>query len=58
MFSISRKFISACPAWATAANVFAHEGHGMGASHWHASDVLGFVVVIALAAVVLWRSRK
>ena len=30
------------PAWA-------HEGHGLWGSHWHATDVLGFVVVMALA---------
>ena len=29
--------------------VWAHEGHGLWGSHWHATDVLGFAVVIALA---------
>ena len=29
--------------------VWAHEGHGLWGSHWHATDVLGFVVVLALA---------
>ncbi len=38
----------ALPAWA-------HEGHGLtGLSHWHSTDVLGFVVVAALAAAALW----
>ena len=33
----------------------AHEGHGMaGASHYHATDVWGFVSIIAAAAVVWW----
>ena len=38
----------------------AHEGHGLdGASHWHASDVLGFILVAAVAAgIVWWRGRK
>jgi hypothetical protein len=31
------------------APVWAHEGHGLWGSHWHATDVLGFAVVIALA---------
>lgn len=33
----------------------AHEGHGLeGASHYHATDVWGFVVMAALMAVVWW----
>jgi hypothetical protein len=35
----------------------AHDGHGMEGSHWHASDVLGLVVGLAVAALT-WRSRK
>jgi hypothetical protein len=34
----------------------AHEGHGMQGSHWHATDVLGLVVGLAVAALT-WRSR-
>ena len=35
------------PAWA-------HEGHGMdAASHWHASDALGFAIAIGVG-LVLW----
>ena len=34
---------------------WAHEGHGMDdASHYHATDVWGFVVMAALMAVVWW----
>lgn len=38
----------------------AHEGHGLpGISHWHSTDVLGFVVVAALIAGVVWfKGRK
>ena len=33
----------------------AHEGHGLdGASHYHATDAWGFVVMAALLAVVWW----
>ena len=35
----------------------AHEGHGMEGSHWHATDLLGLVVGLAVAALV-WRSRS
>jgi hypothetical protein len=36
----------------------AHEGHGLFGSHWHATDVLGFVAVAALVGVAIWMSRK
>ncbi len=38
----------------------AHEGHGLpGISHWHSTDVLGFVGVAALIAGVIWfKGRK
>jgi hypothetical protein len=36
----------------------AHEGHGLFGSHWHATDVLGFVAVGGLIALALWFSRK
>jgi hypothetical protein len=33
----------------------AHEGHGLpGISHWHGTDVLGFVGVVAVMAAVWW----
>ena len=34
---------------------FAHEGHGMdGVSHYHATDVWGFVILICLMGIVWW----
>lgn len=44
----------------THAPALAHEGHGMlGFSHWHSTDVLGFVAVAALVTLVMWtRGRK
>ena len=42
---------------ATAAQ--AHEGHGLpGTSHWHASDTLGLLLVVVLAAGALWLGRR
>jgi hypothetical protein len=42
-----------------ASAVFAHDGHGAGAgSHWHATDVWGFVVVGTLCALAIWIARK
>ena len=36
---------------------FAHEGHGFSGTHWHATDVWGFVVLGGALAVALWLSR-
>ncbi len=41
-----------------ASAVFAHDGHGLGGTHWHATDVWGFVAVGALSALAIWISRK
>jgi len=46
-------------AWyAGAARVFAHDGHGLSGTHWHASDTLGFLLVAVLALAAVWWSRK
>jgi len=46
-------------ALSTRANTaFAHDGHGLMGSHWHATDVLGFVALGCLAAVAIWLSGR
>ena len=40
---------------ATAA--FANDGHGLAGSHWHATDVLGFVAAALAVGVAVWLSR-
>ena len=50
-------FIALTTALATAP-VFAHEGHGLVGSHWHATDALGFVGVAAVIGIAIWMSRK
>ena len=45
---------------ATAAtHTLAHDGHGMGGSHWHSTDVWGFAFVagLALAAWFIGRGK-
>jgi len=37
---------------------FAHDGHGLMGSHWHSTDVLGFVAVGCLAAIAVWLSSR
>ena len=44
----------AIPTWATA--TFAHDGHAMAGSHWHATDVWGFLSMAAVLAVGIWLS--
>jgi hypothetical protein len=42
---------------ALAKTAMAHDGHGLGGSHWHATDVGGFVVVAAVIGLAIWFSR-
>ena len=35
----------------------AHDGHGLGTVHWHATDAWGFVAVGAIAALIFWLRR-
>lgn len=37
---------------------WAHEGHGLGGTHWHATDALGFVVAAALVALAVYFGKK
>lgn len=38
---------------------FAHEGHGMAsASHWHATDALGFIAFGAAVVLAVWFSGR
>ncbi|MFT7402753.1 MAG: hypothetical protein ACI83N_002357 [Hydrogenophaga sp.] len=42
----------------TSLPALAHEGHGLFGSHWHATDVLGFVAAAAAVALAIWLSKK
>ena len=42
-------------AWPTA--VFSHDGHAMAGTHWHATDVWGFVAMAGVLALAIWLSR-
>ena len=42
-----------------AASAQAHEGHGLsGATHWHASDTLGLLLVVVAAGALAWAARR
>ncbi len=37
----------------------AHEGHGMPGSHWHATDAVGFgLLLLLVGGVMWWRGRR
>jgi len=38
--------------------LYAHEGHGMSGSHWHATDGWGFIALVVLTGVLIWLRRK
>jgi hypothetical protein len=40
-----------------ATSIFAHDGHGLQDSHWHASDTFGFVILAAAIGLTLWFGR-
>jgi hypothetical protein len=37
---------------------FAHDNHGLHGSHWHATDVWGFVALGGAIAMAIWLSRN
>jgi hypothetical protein len=38
-------------------SIFAHDGHGLQGSHWHASDTFGFAILAAAIGLTLWFGR-
>ena len=45
--SLLAPLLAASPSWA-------HEGHGLAGTHWHASDTLGLLLVGGVAALLVW----
>ena len=52
-----RSFLAPVLLLACALPAAAHEGHGLAASHWHASDVFGLLLVGGMATLAIWLSR-
>ena len=53
-----KRMLISCALSATPWLALAHPGHGTdAASHWHATDLWGFVVVAAVGA-ALWFNRR
>jgi hypothetical protein len=47
----------ALAALGNASLAMAHDGHGQGSIHWHATDVWGFVAIGVVAALIFWLRR-
>jgi hypothetical protein len=51
------RFASPLGGW-LAVRAHAHEGHGIEtASHWHATDTVGLLVLAAVVGLVVWFTR-
>jgi hypothetical protein len=37
---------------------FAHDGHGLAGSHWHATDAWGWLALAAVVAAAVWFTRR
>ncbi|HSV55110.1 MAG TPA: hypothetical protein VLJ57_23500 [Burkholderiaceae bacterium] len=49
--------INAIPALLLSNAAWAHDGHGMAGTHWHATDAWGFALAGVLIALAIWLSR-
>jgi hypothetical protein len=55
--SFAIKFIAIETTITPASILFAHDVHGLEASHWHASDVFGFALLGVAIGISLWLGR-
>ena len=53
----AQQFSAASALLAASAAAWAHDGHAMAGSHWHATDVAGFALVAVLAGLAIFFSR-
>jgi len=44
--------------WLCTSATWAHDGHSPQGSHWHATDLWGFVAMGVVLAVAVWHGRK
>jgi hypothetical protein len=53
----AKQFSAASTLLAASVGAWAHDGHGMAGSHWHATDIAGFALVAVLAGLAIFFSR-
>jgi hypothetical protein len=44
--------------WLCTSATWAHDGHSLQGSHWHATDLWGFVAMGLVLALAIWQGRK
>ena len=54
---IAPKFLLVTLINLSATATYAHNGHGLVGTHWHATDVLGFVAAALVMGLAVWLSR-
>ena len=55
---ITPKIIAACALFMSAKTAFAHGGHGLAGTHWHAADAWALLAVAAVVTAAAWLFRK
>jgi len=51
------KTVAACALFIGANAVFAHDGHGLAGSHWHPTDIWGFLAAGGVLSLIVWFTR-
>jgi hypothetical protein len=54
----STQFTAPAALWLCTSATWAHDGHSQQGSHWHATDLWGFVAIGVVLAVAVWHGRK
>ena len=55
---MSIKLVAFCGFFGRAESLFAHDGHGLLGSHWHATDVWGFGALGLAIVAAIWFMRS
>ena len=53
-----KRAVSTVVAALMSGSAFAHEGHGLVGSHWHATDPWGLIALALVVAAALWAARR
>ena len=54
---LAPKLLLVTPISLSATVTFAHHGHGLAGTHWHPTDVLGFIAAAVAVEAAVWLSR-
>ena len=58
LFTPSIRSIAPAALWLCTSATWAHVGHSQQGSHWHATDLWGFVALGLVLALAIWQGRK